>query len=555
MNTTRAVTISLYVGVCAACGTQEAADSPALSSRLAALGLLPAPSCPVGSSTDPLVAPTTRGLVKGKRVDSTVAFLGIPFAMPPLGPLRFAPPVEHACWSGTRPTTDFGPACPQKNLLSGHVDGDEDCLTLNVWTPKVDATAKLPVLVFIYGGGDVLGATNEVILSNLYDGRALATREQAVVVTPNYRIGALGFFADPALDAESPSGASGNQGILDQIAALKWVQANIASFGGDPSRVMLFGESAGAINTCTLLASPLAAGLFSSALMESGGCGAHSQASQKDTSSTLAKELGCTTDVANCMRSLTAQQVVGATDSFSELLKNLTSFKPAGGLVGALPWSPSVDGYVLKDFPLQVIAAGAHNKVPLVVGSNANEGAIFAPSGIRFCSQYESDMRSIFGTNADQVLAQYPCQFWKPRQAEIDVITDFLFTCTARHTVRAAAPRSAVFRYFFTHGAAYGLEAGLGAYHSAELAYVFRTFGAKAYIPTAAEQTLASNIEDYWGSLAATGSPATGALGWPVYTQPSEQVLTLDTTLSAGKDVRPTKCNFWDSLYPAGSGG
>ena len=289
--------------------------------------------------------------------------------------------------------------------------------------------------------------------------------------------------------------------------------------------------------------------------MESGGCGAHSQASQKVKSSTLAKELGCTTDVANCMRSLTAQQFVGATDSFSELLKNLTSFKPAEGLVGALPWSASVDGYVLKDFPLQVIAAGAHNKVPLVVGSNANEGAIFAPSGIRFCSQYERDMKSIFGTNANQVLAEYPCQFWKPRQAEIDVITDFLFTCTARHTARAAAPKSAVFRYFFTHGAAYGLEAGLGAYHSAELAYVFRTFGAKAYIPTTGEQTLANNIEDYWGSLAATGSPATGALGWPVYTQPSEQVLTLDTTLSAGKDVRPTKCNFWDSLYPAGSGG
>jgi para-nitrobenzyl esterase len=463
--------------------------------------------------------------------------------------------VEHACWDGTRAATDYGSACPQKNVLTGHVDGNEDCLTLNVWTPKVDAAAKLPVLVFIYGGANVLGATDERILSNLYDGHALASREQAVVVTPNYRLGALGFFADPSLDAESPHGVSGNQGTLDQIAALKWVQDNIARFGGDPSRVLLFGESAGAINTCTLVASPLAAGLFSRAMMESGGCGAHSQAAMKATSLALAKKLSCTTDVAGCLRGLTTAELVGATDSFADMLKDLTQFKPEEGLVGAMPWSSSVDGYVLPDFPLAVIAGGHHNKVPLGVGSNSNEGAIFAPAGTVLCSQYESDMKAIFGSNSAKVLAQYPCHALQPRQAEIDAITDFLFTCTARHTARAAAASGSVFRYFFTHGASYGLEQSLGAYHSAELAYVFNTFGAKAYIPTPGEKTLAADIEDYWGSLAATGSPATGALGWPAYKQPGEQVLHLDTTLSTSSDARPTQCDFWDALYPAGIGG
>lgn len=538
----------------AACGPLDARDSP-IGAAAARLSASPALTCPVGTSTDPLVVQTTRGLVRGKRVDSTVAFQGIPFAQPPVGPLRFAPPVEHACWGDVRPATSFGASCPQKNLLTGKVDGDEDCLSLNVWTPKLDRTAKLPVLVFIYGGANVLGGSYEPILSNLYDGRALATREQAVVVTPNYRIGALGFFADAALDGENPNGVSGNQGTLDQIAALKWVQANIAAFGGDPTRVMVFGESAGAINTCTLVASPLAAGLFSRALMESGGCGAHSQTTQKATSRSLAEKLGCTSDIANCMRSLPADQLVGATESFGETLKNFTKLDPAQGLVGVLPWSSSVDGYVLKDFPLQVIAAGQHNKVPLVVGSNANEGAIFAPADTILCSQYKSDVKALFGANADRVLAEYPCLFWQPRQAEIDVVTDFMFTCTARHTARAAATSGSVFRYFFTHGATYGLEGPLGAYHSAELSYVFKTFGAKAYIPTPGEQKLSDNIQDYWGSHAATGTPATGALGWPVYSQPTEQVLYLDTSLSAAKDARPTKCDFWDSLYGPGSGG
>lgn len=542
----------------AACGPPEevasALDDTA-AARAARLALTPAPTCPVGVSSEPLVVPTTRGLVLGKRADSTTAFLGIPYAMPPVGPLRFAPPVEHACWGGTRAATDFGPSCPQKNLLTGRVDGDEDCLTLNVWTPRLDRTAKLPVLVFLYGGGNVLGGTETTILSNLYDGRALADRARAVVVTPNYRIGALGFFAHSALDGESAARVSGNQGTLDQIAALKWVQANITAFGGDPTRVLIFGESAGAINTCTLLASPLAAGLFSRALMQSGACGAHSQAEQKATSQALATKLGCTSDVANCMRSLTADRLVGATESFSALIKDVTTVKPEGGLVGVLPWSSSVDGYVLKNYPLQVIAAGQHNKVPLVVGSNDNEGAIFAPSGIVLCAQYRSDVSAIFGANADRVLAKYPCEFWRPRQAEIDVITDIMFTCTARHTARAAATYAPVYRYFFTHGAAYGLEGPLGAYHSAELAYVFGTFGAKGYIPLPGEAQLSRNIQDYWGSHAATGSPATGALGWPGYALPGEQVLNLDTALSSSRDARPDKCDFWDSLYGPGPGG
>ena len=178
MLTARVATIYCLVTMSAACGLEETAQKTPKPVQATRLAETTAPSCTVAASTDPLVAPTTRGLVRGKRVDSTIAFLGVPFAMPPVGALRVAPPTEHACWTGVRTSTAFGAACPQKNQNTGSFEGSEDCLTLNVWTPKLDPAARLPVLVFLYGGGNLVGRTDEHLLTNLYDGRALAMREQ-----------------------------------------------------------------------------------------------------------------------------------------------------------------------------------------------------------------------------------------------------------------------------------------------------------------------------------------------------------------------------------------
>lgn len=233
------------------------------------------PICPVGAAPDASTVPTTRGLVAGEADGSGLVFRGIRYAVAPTGDKRWKAPEPPACWADVVPAKAFGSACPQ--TLSGVFHGDEDCLFLNVWTPAVPSasTKKRPVLFWIHGGADISGSADSftpTLGKGVYAGRKLAEAEDVIVVSANYRLGALGWLAPPALGDAAHGGASGNYGLLDQIAALRWVKDNIAAFGGDPSKVMVFGESAGAIDTCALIASPLAAGLFSSALMESGSC-------------------------------------------------------------------------------------------------------------------------------------------------------------------------------------------------------------------------------------------------------------------------------------------
>jgi para-nitrobenzyl esterase len=440
----------------------------------------------------------------------------------------------------------------QKNVISGAVEGDEDCLFLNVWTPRLDG--KRPVLFFIHGGANVLGSANQPVLNgNQYDGQTLAAREDAVVVSTNYRLGPLGFLAHPALGAESPLGASGNYAIFDQIAALKWVQHNIASFGGDPSRVMIFGESAGAMNVCVLLATPRAAGLFSRALMESGGCETIDKTAAEARGVTFAQEkLGCfDMKSSDCLRGLSGNQIISATDKFSLNQTAVSTFSPSTGLAGSLPWVANVDGDVLGDTPLATLRAGAHNRVPFAVGSNAEEAALFlASSMILSCAQYESDVQKMFGASSAQVLVHYPCAAYaSPKAAEVDLSTDLFFTCGARRAARAAAMNQAapVFRYYFTHQTMSIL--GSGAFHSAEIPYVFDTFAAVGSTPSPAEVMLAGDIEDDWGGLAANGAPgAAGGVAWPAYTAAGEETLVLDAPLSTKDAIKGANCDFWDQL-------
>ena len=518
-------------------------------------------TCPVDVAPAADVVVTTRGAIHGALTASgaSVAFRGVPYAAPPIGALRFREPAPHACWSGVREATAYGSSCPQ----AGGV-GDEDCLTLNVWVPRdalpttggtASSGAALPVLFFVHGGAEIGGGSDAQIgAGNLYDGSAIAEREHVVVVTTNYRLGALGFLAHAALDAEDARHRSGNYGILDLVASLQWVQHNVAAFGGDPAHVLLFGESAGAANTCILTASPLGKGLFSAALMESGGCAAPPLADREKVGAAVAAAVGCTTGdaaaVAACLRSKAPSDLVNARPTLGDLL--------SADLVHTwdMPYGANVDGYVLTEDPLAAIRGGRYNHVPFAIGSNADEMELFVPQGtVLTCGDYETQIRQRTGTLASQVLSLYPCAAYPfPRWALVAVGTDAAFTCEARRVARALArsPNAPpVFRYWYTHARDYGPLAAERAFHSAELPFVFRTWSNEGYVATPGEAALSDAIQGYWARFARAGDPnGGGALAWPRYDATTDPVVVLDDTLSTANGVADAKCDFWDSVSP-----
>jgi para-nitrobenzyl esterase len=452
----------------------------------------------------PDVVATEGGLLHGLTVGDTVGFLGIPCAAPPLGSLRWRPPAGVKPWSGVREARAFAPPCPQLDD-AGSVVGEEDCLYLNVWAP-VDAVASaaLPVLFFIHGGGHVQGSTSSQLADGtyLYDGAGLAARARAVVVTSAYRLGVLGFLNHPALAAESGEGSSGNYGIRDLAAALGWVQRNISHFGGDPSRVLLFEESAGAVETCMLLVSPLATGRFSAALMQSGGCSARSRPEAEAFGEQLVGAALCAgaADVPVCLRGLPAATLVHAIPA-------------TASVVGAQSgYQPSVDGAVIPEPPMERLEAGRHNHVPLVVGANADETGRSVPL-VMTEAEYEAAVRALLGGNqalTSLVLSRYPVSAYggSARRAYVAVTSDSKFICTARRVARGAAHGQSepVFRYFFTHPFSNGstLLRTFGAYHGIELMYVFDRLGALGYSPTVGEVGLGEALIAYWRNLAAT---------------------------------------------------
>ena len=500
-----------------------------------------------GDAGVPGLVITDRGAVQGMQEKSGAwGYLGIPYAAPPVGALRWAAPQPRDRWTETLATTAFGAKCVQVDPNYQYAAiGKEDCLFVNVWTPATATPGSaLPVLVYLHGGGFTGGSASDQWFYGFYinEGAELAAKTGAVVVTLNYRVGALGFLAHPAL-GEHP----GNYGLLDQLFALQWVQTNIAAFGGDRARVLLFGDSAGAGSVCDLVASPLGKGLMSAALMESGGCtGVSTPAGAVATAQTFAKAVGCDTAPApvSCMRALDARIVTLAIE-------------------GSAGLSPTVDGFVVNDVPLNVIASGAHNHVPMVVGSNSDETAGDVFGKYRFgMSQAQYEAAVLASANgdehlADQVLAMYPASDYggDPRAAEIAESTDAVFTCSARRTARSFAKGQSepVWRYYFTHGmdndAAMHAQ---GAWHGIEDIFVFRQLVYNGrYVPSAAEQSLADAIGGYWSRLAAGGDPnGGGAVTWPRYDPTIDNYLQIDETIKAGAGLRTEKCDFWDKMLP-----
>jgi para-nitrobenzyl esterase len=477
------------------------------------------------------------GDLQGTLVGATYEFQGIPFAAPPLGPLRWKPPAPVVPWSGVRSAQAFASDCPQ--ISSGAVVGNEDCLGLNVWAPASSPAFGRPVMVWLHQGGNHQGSAYN---SPTVDGQYWAETQGVVLVSIPYRLNVFGFLAHPAFDAENPEGVSGNYGVLDQIAGLKWIRRNIAAFGGDPERVTIFGQSSGADDICVLLTTPFARGLFARAIMESSfsGCGAPSLASMEaGTGATVVADVGCSTatDVAACMRALPANVLVAALPGKLDLNRRI--------------YSPTVDGFFVPEAPIDLMSrVNNATERQLIIGTNSDETSTRVGTAIPDEATYEARLLSQFGASvAPQVLAVYPASsFATPQDAFIAATTDWIHTCPARRIARLVSQHAAVHRYFFTHAVENNATLhNEGAFHTLELDFVFRTFS--TFMFSTDEIALADAIDGYWGSFGRTGHPnGDGRVHWPRFEPEADRYLQLDSTIVAGTGVRTADCDFWDQL-------
>jgi para-nitrobenzyl esterase len=481
------------------------------------------------------------GSISGTHADGVGAYLGIPFAAPPVGALRWRAPQPPAAWTATRACTAYGPSCPQGGSPFGRHDDDtrtsEDCLYLNVWAPE--GAAQAPVMVWIHGGGFVNGSGAKPY----YDGAALA-RAGVVVVTINYRLGAFGFFCHPALAAESSAHASGNYGLMDQLAALRWVGRNIAAFGGDSGNVTIFGESAGAVSVLTLMTLPAAQGLFHRAIAQSGSA---------------PERLPGPVEAQRFWRTR-AQKVgipdwEGGLDALRKLdAKTLVSMSNGIGATPGASMRETLcrDGAVIADDPAVVFAAGKEARVPLIVGSNADEGTLFAQKGApSTVKAYEALLRERFPAMADAILARYPAKRdADAADAYADALGDATFTASARRVARLHATNGhPTYRYFFTRTTRLATRLGLRAFHGAEIVYAFGNVQGVRF--GADDRQLSAAMRAYWASFARTGTPqAPNAPAWPRYGA-DDRVLVLDTAITAIPDPRAAACDLWDRVRDA----
>lgn len=471
-----------------------------------------APMTAESAPVAPPVAAVAGGTISGRTVAGLRIFQGVPYAAPPLGTLRWRPPQPVVAWTGTRAATAFGPACiqPETRIPSIYTQppmpASEDCLTLNVWAPA-GATAA-PVFVWIHGGALAKGASREPF----YDGAALA-HEGLVVVSINYRLGALGWLAHPELSAESADGVSGNYGLLDQIQALQWVRDHIAGFGGDPGNVTIAGESAGALSVMYLMAAPASRGLFHKAIAQSGylisapslKTAVHGEFAAEAIGQAVAAKLGASNLAA--LRALDAQTL---TDQAAAAL-----YAPLG----------TIDGELLPRQLVEVYARGEQAPVPLLAGFNSGEIRslrFLAPPAPASAADYERIIRERYGDLAADFLAQYPSDHLE--ESVIATTRDALYGWTAEHMVRAqTALGQPAYLYLFDHGYPAADAAGLHAFHAAEIPYVFGTHDRTPprwpkVDAVSAELKLSAQLRSYWASFARTDAPrATDAPDWPAY--------------------------------------
>ena len=473
-------------------------------------------------STDPTVVQTEKGTVKGTLAspDGIRAFLGIPFAAPPVGALRFSPPKPAAAWTGVRDATKAAPACPQATQTA-----TEDCLYLNIWAP-VNAS-KLPVYVFIFGGGFIQGnAAN-------YNGSLLAAAGKIIVVTMNYRTGIFGFLASAALDNGGMT--TGNYGIEDQQAALRWVQRNIGSFGGEPRNVTLGGESAGAMSTCANLAASASDGTFERAIVESGPCAVPlpSLAGVETKHAAVIAQLGCSgtgAQLAACLRS---------PDLTVERLLAVQKALPRG------VFGPSVDG---NDIPVQ--PRTYLGRIPLLLGGNHLEaGYTVLVDPPKSADAYLTALQRGYGPQADAIAAQYPvAKYPNPGLALANVETDSapspnVSVCgdVASWRLARASSGAAIYAFEFNDPAGYAVNLIRGPVHTAELPFLFTNPSGVAppdgKLPPAS-QALSATMLAYWTNFIKTGNPnAKGLPDWPAYNLATDILQLAPNAVETGIDV------------------
>jgi len=494
----------------------------------------------------PTVVLTRSGWVRGAIEGPVRAFRGIPYAAPPLGELRWRPPELSTSWDGVRDATSFGPACIQLNRQTGQVRGSEDCLTLNVYTAASGPLVNLPVMFFIHGGGNRQGAASQP----QFDAPLLATHG-VVVVTIQYRLGALGFLAQPLLTAEG-GGSSGNYALMDMIAALKWVRDNIGAFGGDAGRVMIFGESSGGTNVAALMTSPAARGLFSRAAIESGAVlrgGALPLATAEAQSVPFVAAVGCDAapDVLACLRVVPPDTIVLNQGDIRHRV---------------------VEPRVLPVDTFDALAANGAG-VPLLIGSNTEETTTLGddPNVPISADQYTAAVHAEFdelGVDvADHLLELYPASDYdSPIYALVALDTDVGYSCATRADALAMlrAPGAAqhpIYCYVFTHRYENAADLNiLRAFHGAELPFVFGTLPTAddlfpVYVPTEDEIALSNRMMDYWASFAAYGNPnGSGPIDWRRYTSDRETLLQLDVIARSLDGYHTEQCDFISTLYP-----
>lgn len=472
---------------------------------------------------------TASGPVAGVEQDGVRVFRGIPFAAPPVGALRWRAPAPPQPWTDVRNVDQFAPICMQPG--SYPVDAppeaqSEDCLYLNVWAPAGAHEAPLPVMVWIYGGGLLNGSSS----TPLYAGDALARRD-VIVVTFNYRLGAFGFLAHPELSSEAAYSGSGNYGLLDQLAALNWVQDNIAAFGGDPGNVTVFGQSSGAISISALVASPLADGLFHRAIGQSGG---------------LFEPLEVAPEFA-----LEGAEQVGLAFASRLQAPSLEALRalPASAIVAArFNPQPNIDGHVLRESPYEALSQGRANDVDLLVGSNAEEGLDFLAGREVTAANFRDVLKQDFpGFIVSLIGPRPPTDDNAARAAFISFESDMRFgwNMWAWARLQADAGRGNTFFYRFAQTPA-GQQ---GATHGAEMAYVFGHVD--LYDGTDNDHRLAETMISYWTNFAKTGDPnGEGLPNWPAFAQSNRSVFVIgDAELRATAIPNAAQLSSIDRLY------
>jgi para-nitrobenzyl esterase len=483
---------------------------------------------------------TSSGDVIGVKSGALRVFKGIPYAEAPVGSLRLRAPVPVKHWSGVFEARAFGPGCPQEPEMAAGTKTNEDCLSLNVWGHD-DAKPDRPVMFWIHGGAFNLGSS----ALQMWDGADLARDGDVVVVSINYRLGALGFLALPELQAEDPHGRVGNLGIQDQVEALRWVKKNIRAFGGDPHNVTIFGESAGGISVCALLGAPAADGLYRRAISESGtGCNIFLHSDKKtawgpafDHSEKHLEKLGCADaeDRLACLRKLPVA-------AFTKLWS--MGAMMGGSLDQVLSLWPVVDGVFLPKVPLERMRAGETPVVDAIFGSNEDEASLFSTTTtiLTRADLRQRVLQMVGGdqTLADKVMAIYNVfDFPLPKDAYLTAMGDMMFNCGTLAAAKAMGHRG---RVYYFQKAPVVLDLTLGKMHSVDVLYVFGSFSSMGVTPSILDLQVEKMVQKAWSSFARSGAPDF-PIDWPSYDAGAPSVASIDASPSLVANYRGGRCD------------